>query len=100
MLFLLDWSFFESETLLACTYTNACMHTVNFVTIYAHTQSHTHTHTQLLGASSLIDKVWNRNYVLSTQGRFTGGFSKWPDSHPGNQKKKHQIICTCNVECC
>lgn len=38
---------------------------------------------QLLGGFSLVDKMWNRSYVLSTQGEYTGGFAKWPDSEPG-----------------
>ena len=38
---------------------------------------------QMLGASLLVDRKWNRSYVLSTQGSVIGGFSKWPDSHPG-----------------
>ena len=38
---------------------------------------------QLLDGFSLVDKMWNRSYVLSTQGQYTGGFSKWPDAHPG-----------------
>ena len=37
----------------------------------------------MLGASLLVDRKWNRSYVLSTQGKVIGGFSKWPDSHPG-----------------
>lgn len=31
----------------------------------------------------MIDKQMNRQYVLSTQGEFTGGFAKQPDTHPG-----------------
>lgn len=37
---------------------------------------------ELMGCSSLVDKKWNRSYIFSTQGEYTGGFSKWPDSHP------------------
>jgi len=36
----------------------------------------------ILDGFSLVDKMWNRSYVLSTQGEYTGGFSKWPDAHP------------------
>ncbi|XP_014399792.1 PREDICTED: geranylgeranyl transferase type-1 subunit beta isoform X3 [Myotis brandtii] len=28
----------------------------------------------------------NRNYILSTQDRLVGGFAKWPDSHPEEEK--------------
>ena len=31
----------------------------------------------------MIHKKLNRQYVLSTQGEFTGGFAKQPDIHPG-----------------
>lgn len=37
---------------------------------------------KLLGVAELVEKKWNRSYVMSTQGKYTGGFSKWPDSHP------------------
>lgn len=37
---------------------------------------------ELLGCLEWVDKKWNRGYVLSTQGEYTGGFSKWPDTHP------------------
>lgn len=37
---------------------------------------------ELLGWSSFINRQWNRSYVLSTQGKLVGGFSKWPDYHP------------------
>lgn len=43
---------------------------------------------QLLGCSGLIAKKMNRSYVLSTEGEHTGGFSKWPDAHPGEMLRK------------
>lgn len=38
---------------------------------------------QILGGSHFVDKEWNRRYVLSTESSVCGGFSKWPDCHPG-----------------
>lgn len=37
----------------------------------------------MLKCGDMIDKQMNRQYVLSTQGEFTGGFAKQPDTHPG-----------------
>ncbi|XP_065060016.1 geranylgeranyl transferase type-1 subunit beta-like [Rhopilema esculentum] len=37
---------------------------------------------QLLGASELIEKDANREYLMGTQHATVGGFSKWPDFHP------------------
>jgi geranylgeranyl transferase type-1 subunit beta len=37
---------------------------------------------QLLGASQFIDEKRNRDYILSTQHDYTGGFSKWSDTQP------------------
>lgn len=36
---------------------------------------------QLLGSIQLVEKEWNRRYVLSTQEEY-GGLSKWPDYTP------------------
>jgi len=37
---------------------------------------------ELLGALSCVDFAANRDYLMSTQATVTGGFSKWPGSHP------------------
>ena len=38
---------------------------------------------QLLGHRHWIDKVVNTEFIFSTEGQYTGGFAKWPDTHPG-----------------
>ena len=43
-----------------------------------------HSLSQLLGSSNFVQKDFNRGYVLSTEGEFTGGFSKWPFHNPGD----------------
>ena len=47
---------------------------------------------QLLGIGSLVDSAWNRRYILSTQCSITGGFSKWPECHPGEHNTYLTII--------
>lgn len=49
---------------------------------YTHDTSTIVLTVQLLGAAHLVDRFWNRRYVLSTQEEY-GGFAKWPDHHPG-----------------
>lgn len=36
----------------------------------------------MLKCGHMVDEQLNRQYVLSTQGEFTGGFAKQPDTHP------------------
>lgn len=38
---------------------------------------------KILQCGDMVDKKLNREYVLSTQGEFTGGFAKQPDTQPG-----------------
>ncbi|XP_019855708.1 PREDICTED: geranylgeranyl transferase type-1 subunit beta-like isoform X2 [Amphimedon queenslandica] len=37
---------------------------------------------EMLGASDWVDKELNVQFILSTEGEYTGGFSKWPKCHP------------------
>ena len=39
---------------------------------------------QLLGSNEMIECDSNREYLMDTQHSTVGGFSKWPDFHPGN----------------
>ena len=32
-----------------------------------------------------MDKKLNYGFVISTEGKYTGGFSKWPNAHPGKE---------------
>ena len=43
----------------------------------------------MLGVSDWVDKELNVGFILSTEGQFTGGFSKWPKCHPGERYKEH-----------
>jgi geranylgeranyl transferase type-1 subunit beta len=36
----------------------------------------------MLGHSEFINEMFNVSFILSTEGEYTGGFSKWPDHHP------------------
>lgn len=47
---------------------------------------------QLLGFGDMVDSGWNRSYILSTQSDITGGFSKWPDCHPGEREREWEIV--------
>ena len=40
---------------------------------------------QMLGVSDWVDKELNVQFILSTEGEYTGGFSKWPKCHPGKR---------------
>ncbi len=45
----------------------------------------------------MVDGEWNRSYVLSTQSSITGGFSKWPDCHPGERKGRGLAYQACKA---
>ena len=41
---------------------------------------------ELLGMFELVNASCNRYYLVQTQDKLTGGFSKWPDNSPGIQQ--------------
>lgn len=46
--------------------------------------------TQLLGCGHLVNRETNIEFIFSTEGQFTGGFAKWPNSHPGTYFVKRE----------
>lgn len=38
---------------------------------------------QLLDSYNFVNYESNREFLMSTQAQTVGGFSKWPDGHPG-----------------
>ena len=43
-----------------------------------------HYNYTVIGSQTLdLNKVVNTEFIFSTEGQCTGGFAKWPDTHPG-----------------